>query len=121
MVSVLCLFVDMKRLQNETSRISTDLIRNLKIKIISISVFYWYFFEIFKFHIESYLIDIKSKSNLIVFCLNFSISPMPDWDTFSHVALCLHVMLLHLASFTPLGIKNCDFDTLIERKTLGFW
>jgi hypothetical protein len=44
--SVLCLFVKMKRLQNEISRISANLIQNLKIKIISISVLNWYFLSI---------------------------------------------------------------------------
>jgi hypothetical protein len=72
----------MKRLQNEISRISTDLTQNLKIRIISISVLYQYFFEIFHFHIESnqiesYRYQIDTKSNLIVFCINFSISPIP--------------------------------------------
>jgi hypothetical protein len=87
-------FVDMKRLQNEISQISTDLTRNLKIRIISILVLYQYFFEIFHFHIESNLIDIESyryryrintKSNLIifciVFCIDFSISPIPAHNT----------------------------------------
>ncbi len=55
-ISVSCLFVDMKWLQNETSWINTDLIRNLKIKIISISVLNWYFFKNFHFHIKSNLI-----------------------------------------------------------------
>jgi THAP domain len=63
----------MKRLQIEISQISTDLTRNLKIRIISISVLYRYFFEIFHFHIES---------NLIVFCIDFSISPILDLDHF---------------------------------------
>jgi hypothetical protein len=58
----------MKWLQNEISRISTDLTQNLKIRIISISVLYQYFFEIFHFHI---------KWNLIIFCIDFSISPIP--------------------------------------------
>ncbi len=77
-ISVLCLFVNMKLLQNETSHICTDLIQNLKIKIISISVLNRYFFE--NFHIESNLIDIESISNRIlsVSCLYFSISTMPD-------------------------------------------
>jgi hypothetical protein len=39
-------FVDMKWLQNEISQISTNLIQNLKIKIISISVSNWYFLRI---------------------------------------------------------------------------
>ena len=55
-ISVLCLFVDKKLLQNETSQISTDLIQNLKIKIISLSVLKQYFFENCHFHIISYLI-----------------------------------------------------------------
>jgi hypothetical protein len=70
----------MKQLQIEISRISTDSTRNLKIRIISMSVLYWYFFKIFHFHIESNLID--TKSNLIVFCINFSISPILDLDHF---------------------------------------
>jgi hypothetical protein len=70
-------FVDMKWLQNEISRISTNLIQNLKIKIISILVFNWYFFEICQLCIESYLIDIELILNhiLSVSCINFSISP----------------------------------------------
>ncbi len=68
----------MKRLQNEISRISTNLIRNLKIKIILISVLNWYFFENNQLCIESYLIDIESISNhiLSVSCIDFSISPI---------------------------------------------
>ena len=53
----------MKRLQKEISQIRTNLIQNLKIKIISISVLNQYFFENFHFHVESNLIDIESISN----------------------------------------------------------
>jgi hypothetical protein len=68
----------MKRLQNEISQISTNLIQNLKIKIISIMVLNRYFFENFHFHIESNCIDIELKSNQIssVFCIDFSILPI---------------------------------------------
>ncbi len=70
-ISVLCLFVDMKRLQNEISLISTNLIRNLKIKIISISVLNRYFFENRQLCIESI-----SNRILSVSCIDFSISPI---------------------------------------------
>jgi hypothetical protein len=53
----------MKQLQNEISQISTDLTRNEKIRIISISVLNRYFFKIFHFHIELNLIDIESIPN----------------------------------------------------------
>jgi hypothetical protein len=59
-ISILCLFVNMKRLQNEKFQISTDLIWNLKIKIISLSVLNWYFFENHQLCILSYLIEIES-------------------------------------------------------------
>jgi hypothetical protein len=57
----------MKWLQNEISQISTNLIQNLKIKIMLISVLNWYFFENFHFHIKLNLIDIELILNLIVF------------------------------------------------------
>jgi hypothetical protein len=75
-ISILCLFVNMKQLQNEKSRISTDLIRNLKIKI-SLSVLNRYCFKNSHFHIISYLI-ISISNGILFSCTNFSISPMPD-------------------------------------------
>jgi hypothetical protein len=65
----------MKWLQNNISRISDDLTRNLKIRIISISVLYRYFFEIFHFHIKLNLIDIKLILNQI---LSFIVSIFPS-------------------------------------------
>jgi hypothetical protein len=77
----------MKRLQNEISQISTDLTQNFKIRIISISVLYRYFFEIFLFHFESNLIDIELIMNQILsfFCINFSISPIPAVHCFDNL------------------------------------
>jgi len=67
----------MKWLQNKKSKISTDLIRNLKIKIILLSVLNQYFFENCHFHIESI-----SNRILSVSCTDFSILPMigPEWS-----------------------------------------
>ncbi len=75
-ISVLCLFVDMKQLQNKKSQISTDLIQNLKIKIISLSVLNLYFFHNCHFHIVSSILNCTSSFS----CTDFSISPMPGPD-----------------------------------------
>jgi hypothetical protein len=109
-ISVLCLFVDKKLLQNETSQISTDLIQNLKIKIISISVLNLYFFENFHFHIESNLIDIKLISNQI---LSFFVSNFP-----SHPSLVRIIMLAYYTrEIILLGIfsQHRDFMNVLNK------
>ncbi len=53
-VSVLCLFVDIKQLQNEMYQNSTDLTWNFEKNIYQNWFFYRYTFGIFNFHIESY-------------------------------------------------------------------
>jgi hypothetical protein len=77
----------MKQLQNEISQISTDLIQNLKIKIISISILDQHFFENRQLCIKLYLIDIELISNhiLSVSCINFSLSPILAWQLKSFI------------------------------------
>jgi hypothetical protein len=82
----------MKQLQNEISQISTDLIRNLKIKIISISVLNQYFFENFHFHIKLNLINTKL----------YLISFLPQFFHLAHAwlaLLCLVFVFLLLHTF----------------------
>ncbi len=118
-ISVLCLFVDMKWLQNETSQISTDLIRNLKIKIILILVLNWYFFENFHFHIELNLINTESylisflpqfflaHAWLALLCLVFFFyfcillkCMLRSWG-------CIHNTFLHDLTMDPISLSIC--------------
>ncbi len=93
-ISVLCLFVNMKLLQNHTSWISTDLIQNVKIQIISKSVLNRYFLRIF-ISISNWILLI-SNHILSVSCLDFSISTMPELDRFRTTKFFINFKLVSL-------------------------
>ena len=97
----------MKQLQNEISRISTDLIQHLKIKIISISVLNQYFFENFNFQIELNLIDIESI--LIVFCIDFSISPILVCGSLRQLKTVVFMYWCLICSVLMLGINTLAY------------
>jgi predicted transcriptional regulator YheO len=106
-ISLLCLFVDIKRLYFHMYRNSTDFSQNMGENISKSNRFFRYHLEIFKFLYRIISIRIKSKSNRIlsVFCINFSISTMLG-AKYSKAPFAVHLMHHYLRPYTPPDINH---------------